>query len=133
MKHPQEISNGVSHSTCTHRGRVDSQLLVVGSQTANLTLGPSFVHNLCCRCPNGSCEGIFDIYTSRPFQRYKEHLALRCFDPCNQALSFWESRRTTSSHFWEYEFHPHTYLKVGLRQVSSKGIASVMGWIMLIL
>ncbi len=30
--------------------------------------GPSFAHNLGCRCPNGQCEAILDIYTSRPFQ-----------------------------------------------------------------
>jgi hypothetical protein len=30
--------------------------------------GPSFAHNLGCRCPNGQCEAIFDIYASRPFQ-----------------------------------------------------------------
>ncbi len=46
---PQELSNGVSHFTCTHRNRVDSRLLMVGSQTVNLTPGPSFDHNLCCR------------------------------------------------------------------------------------
>jgi hypothetical protein len=56
---PWELSNGVLHSTCTHRGRVDSQLLMVGSQTTDLTPSLSFVHNLCCRCPNGSCEAIF--------------------------------------------------------------------------
>jgi len=33
----QELSNGVSHATCTHRGRVDSRLLMVESQTTNLT------------------------------------------------------------------------------------------------
>jgi hypothetical protein len=33
--------------------------------TGNLTPGLSFVHNLCCKCPNGSCKTIFDIYTSR--------------------------------------------------------------------
>jgi hypothetical protein len=44
---PWEFSNGVSHSTCTHHDQVDSQLLVVGSQIANLTPGPSFSHNLC--------------------------------------------------------------------------------------
>jgi hypothetical protein len=49
----QELSNGVSHSTYTHRGRVNSQLLVVESQTASLTPGPSCVHNLCYKCPNG--------------------------------------------------------------------------------
>jgi len=112
---PWELSNGVLHSTCTHQGRVDSWLLVVGSQIANLTPGPSFDHNLCCRCPNGSCEAIFDIYISRPFQRYKEHLKEKCFDPCNRVLKFWGSQRTPSSHFWECESHPHTCLKVGLR------------------
>jgi hypothetical protein len=66
----QNLSKGVSHFTCTHQNRVDSWLLVVGSQTVNLTPGPSFKHNLCCICPNGSCEAILDICTSRPFQRY---------------------------------------------------------------
>jgi hypothetical protein len=96
---PQELSNGVSHSTCTHQGRVDSWLLVVESQTASLTPGLSFDHNLCCRCQNSTCEAIFDIYTSRHFQLYKEHLKARCFDPWNWALNFRESRRTPSSHF----------------------------------
>ncbi len=68
---PQELFNGVSQSTCTHRDRVDSRLLVVGSQTGSLNPDPSFDHNLCCRCPNGSCEAILNIYTSRPFQRHK--------------------------------------------------------------
>jgi hypothetical protein len=83
---PQELSNGVLHSTCTHRDRVDSWLLVVGSQTANLTPDLSFSHNLCWRCPIGSCKAILDIYTLRPFQQYKEHLNARCFDP---AIKLW--------------------------------------------
>ncbi len=112
---PQELSNGVSHFTCTHRNQVDSRLLVVGSQTGSLTLGPSFNHNLCFKCPNGSCEAILDIYTLRPFQRYKEHLNARCFDPCNRTLNFRESWRTFKSHFWECEWQPHTSLKVGLQ------------------
>jgi hypothetical protein len=66
-----------------------------------------------------SCKAILDIYTSRTFQRYKEHPNARCFDPYNQALHFWESRRTRTSHFWECEFHLHTYPKVGLWLVSS--------------
>jgi len=113
---PQELSNNVLHSICTPRDWVDTRLFVVGSQIASLTLGPSFDHNLCCRCLNGSCKAIFDIYISRPFQRYKEHLKARCFDFCNWALKLQESRRTPSSHFWECESHPHTCLKVGLRQ-----------------
>jgi hypothetical protein len=113
---PQELSNGVLYYICTHQDRVNSRLFVVGSQIANLTPGLSFDHNSCCKCPNGLCEAIFDIYTSRPFQRYKEHLKEKCFDLCNWALKLQESRRTPSSHFWECEFHPHTCLKVGLRQ-----------------
>jgi hypothetical protein len=64
---PRELSNVMLHFTCTHRNRVDSWLLVVESQTTSLIPGLSFDHNLCCRCPNGSCEAILDIYTSRPF------------------------------------------------------------------
>jgi hypothetical protein len=64
----RELSNAVSHSCCRRREKVDSRLLVVGSQTASLTPGPSFAHNLGCRCPNGQCEVSLDIYTSRPFQ-----------------------------------------------------------------
>jgi hypothetical protein len=44
----------VSHSTYTHRGRVNSRLLVVRNQTTSLISSPSFDHNLCCRCPNES-------------------------------------------------------------------------------
>jgi hypothetical protein len=79
----QKLSKGVSKSICTHQGQVDSRLLVVQSQTANLTSSLSFLHNLCCRCPNGSREPIFDIYTLIAFQWYKEHFNARCFDTCN--------------------------------------------------
>jgi len=64
----QDLSNAVSHFQFGRREEVDSRLLVVGSQTASLTPGPSFAHNLGCRCPNDQCEAIFDIYVSRPFQ-----------------------------------------------------------------
>jgi hypothetical protein len=70
-----ELSNGVSHSTCTHRGRVYSRLLMVGSQIANLIPDLCFCHNLWCRCLNGSCEPIFDIYALITFQWYK-----KCFN-----------------------------------------------------
>ncbi len=71
---PQELSNGLLHSFCAPRGRVDSRLFAVRSPIASLTFGPSFGHNLCYRCLNGPCEAIFDIYTLRPFQQYKEYL-----------------------------------------------------------
>ncbi len=64
----RDLSNDVSQSQFGLREEVDSRLLVVGSQTASLTPGPSFAHNLGDRCPNAQCEGIFDIYASRPFQ-----------------------------------------------------------------
>jgi hypothetical protein len=118
---PCELFNGVSHSTCTHWDQVDSWLLMVGSQTANLTISLSFNHNLCCKCSNGSCKTILDIYTLRPFQRYKKHLNARCFDPYNWTLSFWESPRTPKSHFRECEWQPHISLKVGLRHKSKVG------------
>jgi hypothetical protein len=58
-----ELSNGMSHVACTHGNQVDSRLLMFGSQNANLTIGLSFGHNLCFRCPNERCEHILDIYT----------------------------------------------------------------------
>jgi hypothetical protein len=109
-----ELSNGMSHSTCMHRDEVGSQLLMVGSQIANLTIGLSFCHNLCCKCPNGSCEPIFDIYILITFQWYKEHLNVRCFDPCGRTLKFWESQWTPKSRFRECEYHPPTFPKVRL-------------------
>jgi hypothetical protein len=110
---PWELFNGLSHSTCTHRSQVDSQLLVVGNQIASLTPDLSFANNSCFRCLNGSCEAIFDIYASRTFQRYIEHLKARCFDPCNRVLNFWESSRTPKSPFRECDWHPHTPSKWG--------------------
>jgi len=114
---PWELSNAMSHSFRIRWEEVDSRLLVVGSQTASLTPSLSFAHNLGCRCLNGACEAILGIYTSRPFHWYKEHLNARCFDPWTRALSFRESRRTLTSHFWGCEFHAHTYPKVGLRHI----------------
>ncbi len=105
---PYELFNAMSHSFCKRRKEVDSRLLMVESQTTSLTPGPSFAHNLGCRCPNGSCEAILDIYTSRPFQWHPDHSNARRFDPCNRVLNFWESWRTPNSHFWECGLHPHT-------------------------
>ncbi len=97
----QDFSNDVSQSHFGGREEVDSRLLVVGSQTSSLTPDPSFAHNLGCRCPNGQCESIFDIYASRPFQWHQEHLNARCFGPCFRALNIRESRRTTNPHFFQ--------------------------------
>jgi len=63
----RELFNAMSHSLRQHRKKVDSRLLVVGSQTGSMTPGPSFAHNLGCRCPNGQCEAILGMYASRAF------------------------------------------------------------------
>jgi hypothetical protein len=108
-----ELSNAVLHSFSARRKRVDSRLLVVGSQTASLTPGPSFAHNSGCKCPNDQCEAISDIYTSRPFQWHEEHPKERCFAPCCRTLKIRESQRTPNPQLWECEFHPHTWPKWG--------------------
>jgi hypothetical protein len=110
----RELSNAVSHSHWRRREEVDSWLLVVGSQTASLTPGPSFAHNLGCRCPNGQCEASLDIYTSRPFQWHQEHLNARSFGPCCRTLNIWESQRTPSPQLWECWASPPHLAKVGL-------------------
>jgi hypothetical protein len=79
------------HATCTQGNRGDSWLLVVRSQIGNLTSGPSFGHNLCFKCPNGSCKPILDIYVPKGFQCYKEIFDSMGFDPCNRSLKIWES------------------------------------------
>jgi hypothetical protein len=91
----------MSHAQIGCREGIDSRLLVVGSQIVSLTPGPSFAHNLGCRCPNYQCEGIFDIYVSRPFQQHQEHLNARCFAPCCRALNIRESRRTPNPRFFQ--------------------------------
>jgi hypothetical protein len=58
------------HTTYTQGSWVDSRLFVVMTQTTNLTPGLFLCHNLCCRCPNGSCEPILDIYISIGFWWY---------------------------------------------------------------
>jgi hypothetical protein len=108
----------MSHSRIRHRKGVDSRFLVVGSQTASLTPGPSFAHNLSCRYPNCQCEGIFDIYVSRPFQRHQEHPNSRCFAPFCRALNIRESRRTPTPNFSKCWASPPHLAKVGVRHKS---------------
>jgi hypothetical protein len=99
----QDLSNGMLHVACTQGNRVDSQLLVVGSQIANLTVRPisanltpdlSFGRNLCYKCSIGWCKPILDIYASIVFQWYKELFKAMSFDLCDHTLKIWES-------FWD--------------------------------
>jgi hypothetical protein len=111
-----DLSNASSHIQFGRQEEVDSWLLVVGNQTANLTPDPSFAHNLGCRYSNDQCEVIFDIYASRPFQWHQEHPNDRCFGPCCQTLNIRESRRTPNPQLWECWASPPHFGKVGLRQ-----------------
>ncbi len=97
----QDFSNAMSYTQIGRQEEVDSRLLVVGSQTASLTPGPSFAHNLGCRCPNCQCEAIFDIYVSRPFQWHQEHPNARFFSPCCRPLNIRESFGTPNPHFFQ--------------------------------
>jgi hypothetical protein len=89
-----ELSKGMWQATYTRENRVDSWLLVIGSQIANLTLDFSFGHNLCFRHPNGSCEPILDICVSIYFQWYKYFLNPIGFNPWNCSLKIWKSIKT---------------------------------------
>jgi hypothetical protein len=87
----RELFNGMWHATYTKGNRVNSWLLMVERQIANLIFGLSFGHNLCFKCPNGWCEPILDIYISIDFQWYKELFKPMGFDPCNHSLKIRES------------------------------------------
>jgi hypothetical protein len=112
----RDLSNAMLHSRIECREGIDSRLLVVGSQIASLTPGPSFAHNLGCRCPNGQCEAIFNIYVSRSFQWPQENPNARCFAPFCRALNIRESRRTPTPNFFKCWASPPHLAKVGLRQ-----------------
>jgi hypothetical protein len=110
----QKLFNGMLHTICTQGNQIDSQILMVGSQIANLTINLSFGHNLCFRCPNGSCEPILDIYVSIVFQWYKKIFKLMGVDPCNRPLKIRKSIATPTlkwEFIWECESSfPHTLL-----------------------
>ncbi len=123
----QELSNAVLQSSSARREWVDSRFLVVGSQIASLTPGPSFSHDLGCKCPNDQCEAISGIYTSRPFQWHQEHPKARCFAPCCRTLKIQESRRSPNPQLWECEFHPHTWPKWGCDNLAINAIKGARG------
>jgi hypothetical protein len=113
----EDLSNAMSHSQFGRREEVDSRLLVVKNQIASLTPGPSFAHNLGCRCSNDQCKAIFDIYASRTFQWHQEHRNARCFGPCCRTLNIRESQGTPNPQLWECWASPPHFPKVGLRQM----------------
>jgi hypothetical protein len=109
----RKLSNSMSQSSCTRGNWVNSWLLVVGSQTGSMILGPSFGHNLCFRCSNEQCEPIFDIYVSIDFQWYEELLTLMGFDPCNRVLKIreciWDSNSHNESSLGSVRVHSFTF------------------------
>jgi hypothetical protein len=86
-----ELFNDMLHVAYMWGNWIDSRLLVVRSQIANLTFDLFLGHNLCFRCPNGQCEPILYIYASIYFQWCKKILEVMGFDPCNHVLKVWES------------------------------------------
>jgi hypothetical protein len=90
------------HATYMQVNQGNSQLLVVGSQIGNLTFGPSFGHNLCCKYSNESyklpqfppLKKKVDIYVSKTFQWYNEIFNLMNFDPKNCFVKIWKSIET---------------------------------------
>jgi hypothetical protein len=79
------------HVACMQGNWGDSRLLMVESQIGNLTPDTSFGHNLCFKCPNGSCQPILNIYVPKDFQWYKKF-----FDPmnCDPYNYFLKSRKS---------------------------------------
>ncbi len=94
----RKLSNDMLHIAYTWRNLVDFRLLVVRSQTINLTFGISFDHNLCFKCPNEPCEPILNIWFLIVFQWYKELFKPLDFDPWNCTLKIWESICDSNSH-----------------------------------
>ncbi len=120
----QDLFNGMLHAACTPGNWVDSWLLVVGSQTANLTPDLSFDHNLCFRCPNAWYKPILDIYASITFQWYKKLFKAMSFDPCNYALkireSLWDSNSQHGSSLGSVKVHALTHVLPGTCDVTSR-------------
>ncbi len=101
----REFSNSISHTTYTQGNWDDSRLLMVESQIDN-----SFDHNLCFKCPNGSCEPILNIYVLRDFHWYKEVHNPMGFDPCDHFLKIWKFDETPTpkvgAHLGVWRFIP---------------------------
>ncbi len=126
----RDLFNAMSHTQIERREEVDSLLLLVGSQTASLTPGPSFAHNLGYRCPNGQCEAIFDIYVSKPFQWHKRTPKCEVFWALlSSSKHSGVPEDSKSPTFPSVGLHPHTWPKWGcdIRVVSFLGMGDVHG------
>ncbi len=68
---------------------------MVGNKIGNLTPNPSFGHNLCFKCPNGSCEPILDIYIRRAFNDIRKFSTQWALTPI---IAFWKFRTPSRLH-----------------------------------
>jgi hypothetical protein len=101
----RKLFNGMWHATCTQGNQGDSGLLVDRIQIGNLTPSPSFGHNLCFKCLNGSCEPILDIYIPRTSQQFKELFNPIDFDSCNRSLKIRDSNSQSGSSLGSVKVH----------------------------
>jgi len=98
-----KLSKGMLHALHSQVNRVDSWLFLVRNQIVNLTLDPSFGHNLCFRCPNEQCKPILDIYISRAFYILSlifPHTFLHSQEYVMWLLSFFLVRTLVSPLLW---------------------------------
>jgi hypothetical protein len=120
-----DLSNNIWHVTYTQGNQGESWLLVVESQIGNFTPDLSFGHNLCFKCPNGSCEPILDIYVSRTLWWYK-----KIFNQwiLSLAITLWKFESSLGLQLPKWEFiwecggsFPHTFLHSQEHEMWSPG------------
>jgi hypothetical protein len=108
--------------------RVNSQLLVVRSQIANLTLDPSFGRNWCFRCPNGSCEPILNIYVSIIFQWYRKLLNPLGFwtlqSLSEHSIVHWDSNSQGGSSLGSVRVHSLTFVFTPMLPLLARNLTS---------
>ncbi len=100
------------HATCTQINHGDSWCLMVKSQIGNLIHDPPFGHNLCFKCPNGSCKPVLDIYVLKVFQIFNPMsfdlvIAFWRFEsPLGLQFPKWDSLRNVGVHSLTLSYPP---------------------------
>jgi len=99
-----KLSKSMWHMTYLQGNQGDFRLF------SNLSLDPSFGHNLCFKYPNASCEPILHIYIPLTFLWYKELFNAMGFNAYSHSLEIRESIETPTSkvgiHLWVWRFIP---------------------------
>jgi hypothetical protein len=122
-----ELLNGMWYTTWTQGNRVDTRLLVLRSQIANLTPGLSFGHNLCFNYSNDSSKPILNIYVSIAFQWYTKLLNPLGLDPCDRPLKIQESTGTLTPnmrvHLGVWGFFPSHFFALSGAWNATRGLS----------